>query len=385
MTPEQLRRGARISVSLDVSAVPDQLVGVGRYVVGIVSALAASENVELCLISRRGDRERWHELLPGGRVWPVVPRSRPARLVWEQAAMGSLVNRSEVRVHHSPHYTMPERCRVPTVVTVHDMTFFDHPEWHERGKVAFFRRAIRVAARKADVVICDSFKTARRLEEVCNPVGLVSVVHLGVDLERFSSLEPIAGEDRLALGRFGVEQPYIAFVGTLEPRKGVLALVRAFDEVAAANPDITLVLAGKDGWGMESLGAEISAIHHANRVRRLGYVPEPLVAPLLRSAAVVVYPSFEEGFGLPVLEALACGAPVVTTRGSAMEEVAGDVAWLVEPGNVEELAWAITSAICEDSRAADRRREAGVAKASEMSWASTAEGHVRAYLAALGH
>ncbi len=143
----------------------------------------------------------------------------------------------------------------------------------------------------------------------------------------------------------GVSPPYVAFVGTLEPRKDVPTLVAAFARLAEGHPDLRLVLAGGRGWGATQVGRAIVDHRVATRVIVTGYVADACVAPLLRGAAVVAYPSLEEGFGLPALEALACGAPLVTTTGSALEEVTGDAALLVGPGDVEALAAALEAAL----------------------------------------
>ena len=157
-----------------------------------------------------------------------------------------------VEVHHGPHYTMPDRAPVPCAVTIHDCTFFDHPEWHLRSKAAFFRRAIRRAARRAAVVICVSQVTEDRLRAVCDVRAPVVVAPHGVDHERFTPRQPAEGADRALLGALGVpvDRPLVAYVGTLEPRKGLVPLIAAFDQVARAHPDAVLVLGGQTGWGM---------------------------------------------------------------------------------------------------------------------------------------
>jgi len=168
-----------------------------------------------------------------------------------------------------------------------------------------------------------------------------------VDHDRFSPEEPSPGSDALALGAIGVDtaRPYIAFVGTLEPRKGVADLVAAFDRLASRHPELALVVAGQPGWGDTGIEEALAGSSARGRIVLPGYVPDGTVAPLLRQASAVAYPSIEEGYGLPALEALACGAPLVTTRGTAMEEVAGDAAWLVAPRSPEELAGALDAVL----------------------------------------
>ena len=139
------------------------------------------DDVGLSLVARRGDEPRWRSLAGGAAVRGAVPVSRPGRLVFEQLRLGSVLRSIGVQVHHGPHYTMPARSPVPCVVTIHDCTFFDHPEWHLRSKAAFFRRAIRRAARQAAVLICVSQVTEDRLRALCDVRAPVVVAPHGVD------------------------------------------------------------------------------------------------------------------------------------------------------------------------------------------------------------
>jgi glycosyltransferase involved in cell wall biosynthesis len=306
-----------LGLSLDVSAVPPRPGGAGYYTMALASGLVARDNVALTLISRRDDGARWTVLAPAARVRPAVPTARPARLAFEQVGLPSLLGSSDIDVHHGPHYTMPSRAPVPCAVTIHDCTFFDHPEWHVRSKAIFFRRAIRRAALRAGALICVSQVTAERLHASCAVRAPVVVAHHGVDHERFGPTEPFPGADGQALEAAGVpvDRPLIVFVGTLEPRKGVVPLIGAFDRLAERERDVVLVLAGQPGWGLEETEHALAAARHGDRIVRTGYVPDATVPALLRRAAVAVCPALEEGFGLPALEALACGAPLRDDRG----------------------------------------------------------------------
>jgi glycosyltransferase involved in cell wall biosynthesis len=363
-----------INVSIDVSAIPVALTGAGRYVAELARALEDRDDVDVTLVSRRRDYARWPR---GALVVAKAPGPRPLRLVWEQLALPSLLNRLSVDVHHGPHYTMPERSRVPSVVTIHDLTFFDHPEWHERRKVPVFRRAITRAARHAAALICVSETTAARFRERFPTSPPIHVATHGVDHTRFVA---VADDDADAsvLSHLGVRSPYVAFVGTIEPRKDVATLVRAFDRVADRHPDLTLALAGGRGWGDPGVAAAIASSRHGDRVQQLGYVDDDSVPALLRRAAVVAYPSRDEGFGMPVLEAMACGAPVITTGGTVMEEVAGDGARLVPAGDAAALADEIDAALAGGA-AVDELRRRGLARAAQFTWAASAERHVAAY------
>jgi glycosyltransferase involved in cell wall biosynthesis len=278
---------------------------------------------------------------------------------------------------------MPEISRFPRVVTIHDLTFFDHPEWHEKSKVPVFRRAIKEAARRAGALICVSEHTAARLRQRVPRHGPVSVIRHGVDHDRFRPDPPPdePADDEL-LTSLGIHHPFVAFIGTLEPRKAVDSLVRAFDRMAAAHDDLTLVLAGGDGWGVDAIEEAIASARHRDRILRTGYVPDAAVPALLRQAAAVAYPAAEEGFGMPALEALACGAPLVTTKGSVMAEMVGDAALLVAPGDTEALAGALDMLVRGDARL-DDRRALGSQIAAAHTWARCAEGHVTVYRSVL--
>ena len=372
-----------LGLSLDVSAVPVHPGGAGYYTMALASGLSGRDDVDLTLIARRGDEERWAGLADRATVRAAVPGSRPGRLAFEQIGLSSVLRSLDVQVHHGPHYTMPARSPVPCAVTIHDCTFFDHPEWHLRSKAAFFRRAIRRAARHAGVLICVSQVTAGRLQECCEVRAPVVVAPHGVDHRRFSPSEPSEGVDRAALAALGVplDRPLVAFVGTLEPRKGVVPLVAAFDHLADTDPDPVLVLGGQPGWGMAETERAVAAARHPERIVRTGYLPDEAVPALLRRAAVVAYPALEEGFGLPALEALACGAPLVTTEGTAMAEVARGAALLVPPGDVSALVSALGVAL--EGGHTTERRALGLTVAGEHTWEASVARHRHAYAVAV--
>lgn len=362
-------------VVMDASAVPANPAGAGRYTIDLVGALSRRDDVALTLIAREGDVDRWPD---GVEVLDIAPTRRPVRLAWEQVRLPRRLRRLDFDVYHGPHYTMPEAAAVPKVVTIHDLTFFDHPEWHERTKVPFFRRAIRVAARHADAVVAVSRTTANRLREISPPKVPMAVIPHGVDHARFTPMPPSPRSDADMLGALGVRPPFVAFVGTLEPRKDVPSLVRAWDRMASRHRDLSLVIAGGAGWGAGAVSNAVGDAVHRDRVVMTGYVPDEVVPALLRSAAVVAYPSLEEGFGLPALEALACAAPLVSTTGSAMEEVAAGAALLVPPGDVEALAGALDMAVRQDAGLA-ARRERGLAIAARHTWEGCAARHAEVY------
>jgi glycosyltransferase involved in cell wall biosynthesis len=364
-----------VRVLLDVSAVPSRPVGAGVYTLALAAGLGGRTDIELHLAARRDDAGRWAQLAPAAVVHATVPERRPARLVWEQARGAALAAHVGADVWHGPHYTMPRRLDAASVVTIHDLTFFDHPEWHQRTKVAYFRRRIRFVATRANVLVCDSEYTADRLRARLAPTADVAVVPLGVDIDRFAT----APSNELArLAEHGIEPPYIAFAGTLEPRKNLPALVRAFAQLAPSHPELRLVIAGSDGWGATAVRDAIAASGVGTRVVRPGYLADDTLVALLRNAAVVAYPSLEEGFGLPALEALACGTPLVTSASSALSEVVGDAAVLVPPTDEIALSSALAR-IIDDDALAGRLRSAGTTRAAAFTWDRCIDGYVDAY------
>lgn len=369
-------------VALDVSAVPPRVAGAGRYVVELATRLPAL-GVETTLVTRRDDARRWREWSPGSLLAPVVPSRRVARLVDEAWRLGTSATARTAEVWHGPHYTMPRRGMTPTVVTIHDLTFFTNPEWHERSKVAFFRRAIGYSARHAKVLISVSEFTARQIEEFIPEHAPIVVAPHGVDLAHFSASDTNDAALFAARG-LPVDVPYVFFVGTFEPRKGIDVLLEAFEELSSSDATLELWLAGQPGWGQGEIERSLGTHRAASRIRRLGFVDESVLAALMRRARAVAYPSRGEGFGLPVLEALASGASVVTSSDTVMAEVALDAALLVGAGDASALAGALATLLGEDDARRHARALGARARAEMFTWEASMTRHLAAYELATG-
>lgn len=358
-----------MKVSLDVTAVPARPAGAGRYVLELARGLGRMTDMDTYLYARVDDGVRWELLEGDAHVRAVAPRSRPLRLAWEQARLPSLLTNDFIGVHHAPHYTMPERAKTPVVVTIHDMTFFTNPEWHERSKVLLFRRAISVAVKKATQLVAVSHDTAMRMQERFGEVPVTVIPH-GIDHARFNPKK--SASERVELTNAGIPDEYIAFLGTIEPRKNLPQLIRAFDRIASKHPSLHLVIAGQRGWQLEEFDRTLSASAHRNRVIVSGYLAEALVPALLRNAHAVAYPSLVEGFGLPALEAMACGAPVVVGDGSAMREVARGAGIFVNQNDVDSLVAGLEVAL-------ESSGDAGVEAAKKFTWVNAVDAHIEVY------
>jgi glycosyltransferase involved in cell wall biosynthesis len=250
----------------------------------------------------------------------------------------------------------------PLVVTVHDLAFTRDPSQFTRRGVSFFRRAIELARRDATLVVCPSRATL----EDCAAQGFdrrrLRLVPWGIRVEP-ASPSAVAG----ARARFGLPGRYVLWTGTIEPRKDVPTLLDAFARLR--RPDVTLVLAGPAGWN-EDLGDRLARL--GDRVRPVGFVDPDTLRALYAGADVFCFPSREEGFGLPVLEAMAQGTAVVTSSGTATEEVAADAGVLVAPADVAGLEEALAR-LLDDADERARRGEAGRRRAAEeLTWAHTA-------------
>ena len=351
-------------VLLDVSAVPARPAGAGVYTWALARGLSTSAGVELHLVTRRGDTERWAALAPEAVLHAATPVAASGA---PRCGNSSLRRSSRIGSHRTCGTARTTRCRCAIASrpwsTVHDLTFFDHPEWHERSKVPYFRRMIKASARRAAAIVCVSEYTATRLAAVAPPRGRVHVARHGVDHTTFRPDADVA-TDLALLAAHGIRPPYVGFVGTIEPRKAIPTLVAAFAPLAHAHRDLRLAIVGGDGWGATAVRDAIAASGIATHVIRTGYVDDDVVPALYRQAAAVAYPSLEEGFGVPALEALACGAPLVTTRGSALSEVVGDAALTVPPGVTDALTAALQTLVDDTARAAALRAAGPIQAAS---------------------
>ena len=367
---------------IDATAIPADRGGVGRYVDALLPALAA-QGVDLVVACQDRDAATTAALVPDAEVVaaPARATSRPVRMAWEQVGLPRLVRTTRADVLHSPHYTMPLRPGAPVVVTLHDATFFSHPELHSPLKARFFRSAIRLAVRRAAALVVPSAATRDEVERFAG--GSPSAFHVafhGVDTEIF---HPVGQAERervrtsLGLG----DAPYVGFLGTLEPRKNTPALIRAWVRaVGGLERPPALVLAGGPGWdtGVDPAAAEVP--DHLTLLRP-GYLPLADLAGFLSGAEVLAYPSLGEGFGLPVLEAMACGAAVLTTRELSLPEVGGDA---VEYCGTDEdsIAAGLQSLLADGSRR-EELSAAAVARAAGFTWEQAARAHIGAYEAAL--
>ncbi|MBX6356194.1 MAG: glycosyltransferase family 4 protein [Micromonosporaceae bacterium] len=373
--------GSPPRVLVDATSVPADRGGVGRYVDGLIGALGkvTGSQIDLAVVCQRTDVERYARMLPGAEVIgaPAAVAHRPARLAWEQTGLPLLAQQLAVQVLHSPFYTCPLRAGCPVTVTVHDATFFTEPEHYDKSKGTFFRSAIKTSLRRASRMIVPSKATRDELIRLldADPTR-IDVAYHGVDHSAFhlpSDDEKARVRARLGLGR----SEYIAFLGAKEPRKNVPNLIRGWAAAVRdrSNPP-ALVIAGGQGHDDE-IDRAVAEVPAHLRLLRPGYLRYADLPGYLGGALVAAYPSYGEGFGLPILEAMACGAPVLTTPRLSLPEVGGDaVAYTSE--DPDQIA-ADLAALLDDEARRLALAKAGFDRAKEFTWESSAEVHIAAW------
>jgi len=336
--------------------------GIGRYVYELFRALRADGTDVVPFAAGNPTGRLLHELpgfVPLG--WPDAPVRYE---VWHRARRPLVKIAADVL--HAPSLAVPPT-RLPLVVTVNDVAFLHHPEAFTKRGLDFHRRGLALAHRHADVVVSPSEFTRQELISEGFDADAVTVAHHGVTL----AYEPDAMTIDGHLRRLGVKSPFVLAVGTIEPRKNLPILVAALERTRHAHPNVTLVVAGPRGW-LDVEGLERSWVHE------LGTVDEAALDALYRRATLYAMPSRYEGFGLPVLEAMARSCPVIAADAASLPEVVGDAGLLVPPGSVTEWADGIDLLLADpDARRALAER--GLARATHFSWSTSAERHRAAY------
>ncbi len=381
-------RVPQLTVLIDGTAVPRNLGGVGRYVEGVVSHLT-DPTLDVHLVVRPVHAAHFRAVAPHATLHtaPAWTESVPLRFLWEQTGLPTLGRRIGATVLHSPHYTFPFAWRRGSVVTLHDATFFSNPEWHSRLKRTFFTWWSRRSLRTRPVVVVPSAATATEARRVVPGIRAdVRVAPLGVDRTVFHEPSTAAVEDARIAATLPDDAAWIAFLGTIEPRKNVTALLDAYASVrdarAVTGSDTPwLVLSGARGWD-EAAIERLDALQDADHVVEAGYLPLEDLSGFLGGAEFVVYPSLGEGFGLPVVEAMATGACVLTTRRLSLPEVGGDAAVYSEP-DAPALAAAIAE-LLDDPALVASHRAAALRRAEDFTWDATAAVHTDAYRAVAG-
>jgi glycosyltransferase involved in cell wall biosynthesis len=383
-----------VRIALDVSLVPGQRVGVGQYAYQLARALGHVDRVNSYILYPvfyfivNPDYHRAE--LPVAANMRVAHRRLPPDLVlslWGRERSEQfkeyLLGRADIV--HSTTFCAP-RFRAPRrrlVATIYDCTFVTHPESHLVANVEHCLRGTRLAIERADVLIAISESTRRDLiERMGAPADRIVVTQLAADPGLARVTDPV----RLAQvrRRYGLPERFVLSLGAMEPRKNLARLLEAFVALApAVRKDVTLVVAGAQGWLNDSIHEQVQKLGLGDSVRFAGYIEEADLAAVYSLATVFAYPSLWEGFGLPVLEAMACGTPVLTANVSSLPEGAGDAAVLVPPNDVDAIAEGL-GRLLEDDTLRRQLSERGYRRAASFSWERCALETLAVYKAVTG-
>jgi glycosyltransferase involved in cell wall biosynthesis len=365
--------GAAMRVAFDARSLGGNHTGVGTYAANLIGALLdADARFSPVLISTE---------IPESISWAgnerVRTRTRPnARwnnFLWSNVSLRAAIGQSQIDLFHAPGYTKPLGLGVPSIVTLHDVSYAAAKQWYPYSS-GFLRQIwYRKSAISADAILTVSEFSRREIIRVypVRPDHVYSI-YPGVDHRRFFPNRGSEGISELA-SRYGVQQGFLLFVGDIHARRNIGRIIEALHEVKRSNAaasDLELVVIGRV---LESTGAE----KHQD-VRYLGYIPDSDLPLFYNAARMLVYPSFYEGFGFPIVEAMACGCPVVVSRGTACEEVAGDAGLKVDPASVQSIMKAITTLI-ENHDLSAKCVESGLARAGQFQWRRTAEQTLEVY------
>lgn len=347
--------------------------GTATSTLGTLSALADRADLEPIGVAARHGAPPTDAFVP---PIPVVHMGLPRPVLYESwhALRWPKVERATgpVDVVHGTAVAVPPS-DAPLVMTIHDLAFLADPTQATRHGNRFFRRGTELARRHAARVIVPSEATAAECRDAGFDPDLLRVVPWGVEIRDVSDDDVAA-----ARSRHGLDRPFVLFVGTVEPRKNLAGVVGAMEVVSTVHPEVDLVLVGPEGWN-EDLAARLEPLERAGvTVHRLGFVALTHLPALYAACEAFCFPSLREGFGMPVLEAMAHGAPVVTSAGTATSEVGGDVALLVDPDDHEAIGEALLRIIGDRALASDLGRR-GRARAAGFTWDAVAEATVAVY------
>lgn len=353
-------------IGIDARIADYTIGGIARYTIELVRALGAMATEHELLVVRSARARVTPRAIPADAEVRVrtPPHHRLERdsLSWE-------LRGARLTVLHSPDFIPPRSRGWARVITVHDLAFLRFP-WLLTADSRRYYGAIGRAVQEADAIIAVSQTTARDLVELVGaPPEKTHVVYEGVD-PGLVPMDPADARCQVA-GRFGVNGPYILFVGTLEPRKNLPTLLRAFAQLRRDFP-VRLVVAGGRGWLSDEVFRTVHQLAVAERVDFIGPVAMDELRALYAGAEVLVLPSLYEGFGLPPLEAMACGTPVVVSGAGALPEVVGEAGVIVDPGSPDDLAAAVGWVLGNPAFRAELCRR-GLARASAFTWERAAQ------------
>lgn len=376
-----------MKIAIDLTQIPANKTGIGIYALNLVR--------EMCLLNQvdekfnffffvQNDDEEFIRLIKNFDKYTMIPvkssifRKLIPRFFFEQVLLPHKCRKLKIDLIYSSHYTIPYFTRIKRVVAFHDITFYLFPELHQKIKRIYFKTLIPFSTRKSSRIITISESTKNDMIKRFKHINTnkITVIHLGVDFFKEKEKDLDSPCEKL-LEKYGLTaREYFLFVGTLEPRKNIISIIKAFHHVRQTDEKYKkrykLVIVGRKGWFYDEIFETVKKLLMEDAVIFTGYVSEEEKQALLLKAFLFVYPSFYEGFGIPILEAMASGVPVITGNVSALPEVAGDAAILVNPLQWQEISTAMAK-LLSDQRLYENLSQKGLTQAKKFTWEKTAK------------
>lgn len=363
-----------MTLYLDVSAAVHQRAGLARYAEGLARALLThhGQQYRFGLFYNRTDHARLPAGLEGIPVRSVRAGYKPWRMaVWLGQLLGIGFDRllPEAEVFHATEHLLLPLCSVPAVLTVHDLVYHLFPSYHKRLNYWYLNAAMPLYVRRANAVIAVSESTKRDLIRVYGVAdSKISVVYEAAS----PAFRPAAPEQIAETkARYGLPDRYLLTLGTIEPRKNLIRLVSALQALRRKDRELSLVIVGSTGWLYQDFFEQLEKLDDPRAVLLSGYVPDADLPAVISGAAALVLASLYEGFGLPIVEAMACGTPVICSNTSSLPELGGNAAKYFDPQDTQNMTDVIAS-VLEDADLRAEMRQRGLAQAARFSWQRTA-------------
>jgi len=363
--------------------------GVGHYTYQLVRHLLAidKENDYFLFFDRTVEKRRLNKFRQKNvsiNFFPFIQYKKFMPGGYSHFLISAFISRFKLDIFHSPTLNLPPSYRGNTVVTAHDLAVYKLPELYTKKQIALLKSIVPSAIHQAKKIIAASQSTKKDLNEIFETEkNKITVVYHGVDKRFFTKSG--AAEIRRVKDKLHLKDNYLLFLGTLEKRKNIIRIIEAYErlkeklsEVGVKQKDYQLVLAGSPGHGFKEIKNKIEHSKYKNEILITGYIQPDDLDPLYEGAKIFVFPTLYEGFGLPVIEAMANAAPVITSNISSLPETADDQALLVDPYNVADIFQALSS-LLTDSSLWHRLSQGGIKRAANFDWTKTAQETLQVY------
>lgn len=350
--------------------------GVGNYTLHLIEHLIqGNPELEAWLYSNRPIRRIVHDISTlTQRLQQVVQPSNyftPSRLLWMHTCLARHINRHALPLTHFPNNSAPLGLKQPYIITIHDASLYRYRQYHPWQRVLAIRVLLPLVARRAAAIITPSHHAKQEITSILQlPKEKVHVVHEAAG----GDFRPITDRTQHHLVRqtYQLPQHFILYVGTLEPRKNLIRLAHAFAQLRQQRLPHHLILVGSHGWKMAGFDEAVEQLNIGKWVHQIGFVPDDHLATLYSLADLFAFPSLYEGFGLPPLEAMACGTPVLTSHNTSMAEICGSAAYLVDPHDTDAIASGMRQILCDGQLSAELSQR-GLQHVRRYSWENTAQ------------